>query len=205
MEYEIKKMIERLGDPEEYNTDSAIPAVGEDSEESCQSTEITPEGDKVWRNLCGRLHRADGPAIEFSSGTKVWYLNGERHRKDGPAVEYVDGAVEYWINGERVDPPEDANQPTVRTNGDRVWRNSAGEYHREDGPAVERFNGDKEWYRSGKLHREDGPAVERINGNKLWCREGKLHRDGGPAVERANGTVEYWINGEQSDCLAERG
>lgn len=26
--------------------------------------------------LNGRLHREDGPAIEYPNGTKYWYLNG---------------------------------------------------------------------------------------------------------------------------------
>ena len=56
-----------------------------------------------WR-LNGKLHREDGPAIEWASGTKEWYLNGKRHREDGPAVEYIDGSKKYWIDGVRVKP-----------------------------------------------------------------------------------------------------
>ena len=37
------------------------------------------------------LHREDGPAIEYASGTKEWYMNGKLHREDGPAIEYVNG------------------------------------------------------------------------------------------------------------------
>ena len=29
-------------------------------------------------------------------GTKQWYLNGKLHREDGPAIEYVDGD-KYWF------------------------------------------------------------------------------------------------------------
>jgi hypothetical protein len=28
--------------------------------------------------LNGKLHREDGPATEYASGTKYWYLNGEK-------------------------------------------------------------------------------------------------------------------------------
>jgi len=28
-----------------------------------------------------------------------WYLNGKYHREDGPAVEYSTGHKEWWING----------------------------------------------------------------------------------------------------------
>ena len=39
-------------------------------------TEVTSEGDKIWRNVAGEAHREDGPAVEFASGTKIWYRNG---------------------------------------------------------------------------------------------------------------------------------
>jgi hypothetical protein len=53
-----------------------------------------------YRNDLGYLHRIDGPAIEYSSGTKFWYLNHQLHRIDGPAIEYADGDKEYWLNGQ---------------------------------------------------------------------------------------------------------
>ena len=43
----------------------------------------------------GRLHREDGPAIIYSSGSKFWYLNGLRHRESGPAVTIYSGD-NYW-------------------------------------------------------------------------------------------------------------
>jgi hypothetical protein len=36
------------------------------------------------------------------NGHKVWYHNYKMHREDGPAVEYVDGSKEWWIDGELV-------------------------------------------------------------------------------------------------------
>jgi hypothetical protein len=47
----------------------------------------------------GKLHREDGPAVIFPSGTQDWYLNGERHREDGPAVIRKNGTQEWWLNG----------------------------------------------------------------------------------------------------------
>jgi hypothetical protein len=35
----------------------------------------------------GKLHRLDGPAIEYSNGVKIWCQNGKCHRLDGPAIE----------------------------------------------------------------------------------------------------------------------
>jgi hypothetical protein len=98
------------------------------------------DGTKEWY-LNGRLHREDGPAIEWASGSKFWYSNGKRHREDGPAIERPVGTKEWWLNGGR---------------------------HRVDGPAVEWPDGVKEWWVNGKLHREDGPAVEWADGAKEW-------------------------------------
>lgn len=54
----------------------------------------------------GRLHRLDGPAVEYYSnievdipGPKAWYKHGLFHRTDGPAIEYSNGDVEYWVDG----------------------------------------------------------------------------------------------------------
>jgi hypothetical protein len=50
----------------------------------------------------GLLHREDGPAIEWSNGIKFWFKNGKRHRDDGPAIEYPSGEKEYWLNGKAI-------------------------------------------------------------------------------------------------------
>ena len=75
-----------------------------------------------------KLHREDGPAAEWSDGSKYWYLNGRRHRIDGPATEYIDGTKLWFLNGKR---------------------------HRENGPAVEAFSGYKEWWMNGRLLTEE--------------------------------------------------
>jgi len=81
-------------------------------------------GDKRWRLPNGKLHREDGPAVEFSDGYKEWWINGLRHRADGPAIEHPNGAKEWWYNGC---------------------------LHREDGPASEYADGSKQWWIEGKL------------------------------------------------------
>jgi hypothetical protein len=37
--------------------------------------------------------------VEYSYGTKYWYKEGKLHREDGPAIEYTDGYKEWWIDG----------------------------------------------------------------------------------------------------------
>ena len=55
-----------------------------------------------WVDEYGHLHRTDGPAVEYVSGHKEWWVHGVPHRIDGPAVEKSDGSVEFWLFGQRV-------------------------------------------------------------------------------------------------------
>ena len=54
---------------------------------------IITDGGKEWW-IKGKLHREDGPAIEYANGNKSWWINGKRHREDGPAIEFADGDKE---------------------------------------------------------------------------------------------------------------
>jgi hypothetical protein len=83
---------------------------------------INSSGTKKWY-LSDKLHREDGPAIEYDDGARSWYLNGKLHREGGPAIEYSNGAKSWCLNGK---------------------------FHREDGPAIEYSSGHKEWYLNGK-------------------------------------------------------
>ena len=40
-------------------------------------------GNKFFYNTAQLLHREDGPAIEYTNGTKCWYRNGLCHVKAG--------------------------------------------------------------------------------------------------------------------------
>jgi hypothetical protein len=71
----------------------------------------------------GQRHGDDGPAVEYSNGTKLWYRDGKHDRDDGPAIE--------WFTGTR-----------------KWYRNNV--LHRDDGPAVEKMDGSKEWWQNGK-------------------------------------------------------
>jgi hypothetical protein len=82
---------------------------------------------KEYKNNRGKYHRTDGPAYEYSNGSKYWYINGLRHRTDGPAIENIYGK-HWYINGKR---------------------------HREDGPAVEWNNGVRSWYLNNIYYSEE--------------------------------------------------
>lgn len=92
------------------------------------------------------LHRENGPAVEYTSGTKFWYQDGRLHHTDGPAIEYADGD-KWWYQG--------------------------GQLHRIDGPAIVDERGSKHWFQNNQLHRIDGPAVEYANGEKFWYINGE--------------------------------
>jgi hypothetical protein len=59
--------------------------------------ESSEDGSRFWF-LNDRLHREDGPAIEYYSGRKDWYINGKYHRKDGPAIEFANGDKSWYLN-----------------------------------------------------------------------------------------------------------
>lgn len=73
--------------------------------------------------LDGKLHREDGPAVEYPNGDQEWWLNGNRHREDGPAIQDEQGNKTWYQNNL---------------------------LHRENGPAVEFADGKKEWWIAGR-------------------------------------------------------
>ena len=140
-----------------------------------------------------QLHREDGPAIEWSDGSKEWYLKGQRHRENGPAVEWSDGTKEWWVKGQR----HREEGPAIEySNGAKYWY-LKGQCHREDGPAVEWSDGSKYWWFNGQRHREDGPAIEYSDGSKAWYLNGQRHREDGPAIEHSDGDKYWYLKGQQ--------
>jgi hypothetical protein len=86
------------------------------------TVKIDDEGNKRWYHN-KKLHREDGPAIEYADGNKVWYVDDKYHRLDGPAIEWVNGTKVWYVDGK---------------------------YHREDGPAMEFADGTKYWFLDGE-------------------------------------------------------
>jgi len=64
-----------------------------------------PNGNKFWY-LNDKLHREDGPAVEFANGGKEWWLNGKLHREDGPAIERASGNKTWFLNNIRYSEPD---------------------------------------------------------------------------------------------------
>ena len=87
------------------------------------------DGDKIWRNEKGQIHRKKGPAIEYSYGNREWWQNNKRHRVGAPAIENVHCGVKLWYQN--------------------------GELHRLNGPAVEHRDGYREWWIFGKQYSKE--------------------------------------------------
>ena len=63
---------------------------------------IDSNGTKYWwKNW--RLHRDDGPAVEWADGSVVWKQNGKYHREDGPAIECANGSKSWWIHDRKIE------------------------------------------------------------------------------------------------------
>jgi len=75
---------------------------------------VYADGRKYWY-LNDKLHREDGPAIEFADGGKFWYLDDTLHREDGPAIEYANGNKWWYLNGKELTEEEHKakTNPTV--------------------------------------------------------------------------------------------
>lgn len=67
------------------------------------------DGLKIWRDKDWKIHRKNGPAIEYTWGTQCWYKHGKNHRLDGPAIIVPQGkdTVKHWyIDGEELTEQE---------------------------------------------------------------------------------------------------
>jgi len=56
----------------------------------------------VYWTLNGKIHRSDGPTVEYADGSKYWYLNGKIHREDGPAIEHASGTKAWYISDRHI-------------------------------------------------------------------------------------------------------
>jgi hypothetical protein len=63
---------------------------------------IKKENWATYYYLNDKLHRTDGPAIEYANGSKYWWQNGLKHRINGPAVEWTDGSKSWWFKGKKI-------------------------------------------------------------------------------------------------------
>ena len=82
---------------------------------------IDKDNDIYWFKN-GKFHREDGPAVEWTDGSKFWYKNGLLHREDGPAIEYTDGDKAWRLNGEHFYTEQDWLITTRKIKLERVLK-----------------------------------------------------------------------------------
>ena len=57
-----------------------------------------------WKLSNGKLHREDGPAVEYADGGESWYRFDVPHRTDGYAIiDVADDVKSFYILGKRYD------------------------------------------------------------------------------------------------------
>ena len=57
---------------------------------------IDSDGNKLWYNDVGQIHREDGPAFEAVNGSKEWWLNGKQYTEEEFALlQFVKGINIY--------------------------------------------------------------------------------------------------------------
>jgi hypothetical protein len=61
--------------------------------------ELGLDGCVYYYNSEDGYHRLDGPAKEYSNGTKAWFINDKCHRLDGPAIVWENGSKGWWFYG----------------------------------------------------------------------------------------------------------
>lgn len=144
----------------------------------------------------GKIHREDGPAIEWSDGSQYWYFEGNLHRKNKPAVIQMAGLCEWWENG-NLNYRKVIDQTSIKDlidNENQIEQKKEITLYGFDSETkaeiikIKVGNGFEYKKYNNKLHREDGPAIERESGTKLWYINGSKHREDGPAIEREGGT-----------------
>jgi hypothetical protein len=64
--------------------------------------EVDMVGDKRWFIEGHKLHREDGPAVEYTDGTKMWLIDDNFHREDGPAIDRAT-YPQWWYQGHRLE------------------------------------------------------------------------------------------------------
>ena len=60
----------------------------------------------------------------YDNGDVMWCLNGKLHREDGPAIEYFDGTKSWYLHGEKLTEEEHAEQtaPAVEMTVDQICK-----------------------------------------------------------------------------------
>lgn len=155
------------------------------------STMYKNEYCNCWKNERGELHREDGPAVEYPSGCKFWWVDGKLHRIEGPACIWSGGYKLWYVSGKDITPlvheliskspfSEDVHLVILakyfsQVSDFRLFRivkpfltekeKSTNMHLNENGDKI--YSGKFDKYRYG-IHRIEGPAIEFLSGDNWW-------------------------------------
>lgn len=164
------------------------------------------KGKRIEWRMEGKLHRTDGPAVEWENGDLEWRQNDVLHRTDGPATISTCGS--WWFAVSWTSPKNSAHfMPAYdKTDPQRNKRPAENSrihlalapvnWSKVSRSALPRPNEQQteQWFFRGKPHRKDGPAMSTIYNNiacEQWYQYGQRHRMDGPAYESAE--MKLWI------------
>ncbi len=68
--------------------------------------------DKVRRYFTG---------VAIDRGHYCWFIDGKLHRKDGPAIEYYNGTKSWWLNGYSYSQEEWFERLTPEQKEKAIW------------------------------------------------------------------------------------
>lgn len=92
-----------------------------------------------------RIIKEDGTIYYIKAGTNPEDLI--LHNEEGPAVIYTSG-TKVWCKEGKITPPDESSYSVIDNNGTKMWLHDTI-LHRIDGPAIEYDNGDKVYYYKG--------------------------------------------------------
>jgi hypothetical protein len=59
-------------------------------------------------------HCTTGPAFEYNTGHKEWWVGGKLHREDGPAIEFVGGGKRWYLDGIQLASEDKYNEELLK-------------------------------------------------------------------------------------------
>lgn len=70
----------------------------------------------IYRNSKNQYHRVGGPAYIWENGDCSWWQNGRLHREDGPSMEFelLEDDIVYHIEGKKLSKEEFHKQMVKR-------------------------------------------------------------------------------------------
>ena len=146
-----------------------------------------------------------------SDGTKAWYLNGKLHREDGPAIEWPDGSKQWYLNGKEYIEKDWKKAVAKLKKGDRQLPNLSKinldldlppkkDSTDPSSPNYPNFGGEDSAWPKKHPNLGEGNAYAYMlkfkdGRREFYNKTNQLHHTAGPALRSPTGHVFYFLNG----------